>query len=86
MKYYSWKDKKNAICILIKQISDFYGGDDINWLREYCQELIKNNSSTMDEVLFCFESLNKYPTFVIKHTYRKYPAYHPSNLNQEKTF
>jgi len=55
----SWKDKKNKICLLIKQISDHHGGDDVNWLREYAKEVIDKNKHDLEFALECFEDLWK---------------------------
>lgn len=53
----SWNDKKNKICTLIKKISDFYGGDDHEWLVRYCKEIINAYRDNIDEALACFESV-----------------------------
>jgi len=55
----SWKDKKNEICKIIKQISDYYGSDDVIWLREYAKEVIDKNKDNLQAALECFEDLWK---------------------------
>lgn len=56
----SWKDKKDYICKLIKQISDLHGGDDPNDLEEYCTDVIKKYSNDLETAIRCFEDvLNK---------------------------
>ncbi len=35
-----WIARKNHLCCLIKKVSDGQGSDDIEWLREYCKEVI----------------------------------------------
>lgn len=53
-----WIAKKNMLCILIKKISDAYGGDDIAWLKEYCREIIVNfPDDKVDKALECFQSM-----------------------------
>ena len=53
----SYKQKCESLCKLIKKVSDHYGGDNILFLREYCKDVIKNNSDDIDKVIRCFESL-----------------------------
>jgi hypothetical protein len=53
-----WIIKKNQLCLLVKKISDAYGGDDIEWLKEYCRELINNSpDDKIDDTLKCFQSM-----------------------------
>lgn len=53
----SWKDKKERVCLLIKSISDHYGGDNIDWLREYCRDVLEADKPTLYRALFCFEDV-----------------------------
>lgn len=46
-----WLIKKNQIFVIIKKISDHYGGDDVQWLREYCRELIDSNKDDIQNLL-----------------------------------
>jgi hypothetical protein len=46
--------KKNRICKLIKLISDHHGGDDIDWLRGYCREVIQKNKDDLNVPLAAF--------------------------------
>lgn len=55
----SWKDQKNEIYFLIKKISDNYGGDDLNWLREYAVALIDAHREDLMPLLLCMLSLEK---------------------------
>lgn len=48
-----WIAKKNQCCALIKKISDHYGGDDIEWLREYCKDIIQKNKDDIQKLLSC---------------------------------
>jgi hypothetical protein len=42
---------------LIKSISDYYGGDDAEWLREYAIELITTNKEDLGKAIICLESI-----------------------------
>jgi hypothetical protein len=53
----SWRQKRNYLCKLIKQVSDENGGDDVNWLREYARDMINKYADNLDVVVACFESL-----------------------------
>lgn len=66
MNQRSWKDKKDEICKIIKQISDHYGGDDIHELREYCKEIIQNNINDFDGLLKCVQDLQNQLKFMPK--------------------
>jgi hypothetical protein len=46
-----WVSKKNQICVLIKKISDHYGGDDVEWLRAYCRDIIDQNKDDLNKLL-----------------------------------
>ncbi len=46
-----WIVQKNQICATIKKISDHFGGDDIEWLREYCRDLIELNKNDLKPLL-----------------------------------
>ena len=35
-----WIARKNYLCTLIKKLSDAYGGDDSEFLRQHCKEVI----------------------------------------------
>ncbi len=51
-----WLAKKNEICTLIKFISDYYGGDDLDWLKDYCKDIIDQNKDDLDALLrVCLE-------------------------------
>lgn len=66
--------KRNELWGLIKKVSEYYGGDDKEWLREYSRELLKNN--TLDAALACMRDIaSMCVTRVIK-----------TNTNNFKTF
>lgn len=53
----SWQDKKNTVCGLIKEISDYFEGDDIDELRDYCRVIIVSYKDDLDCVLNCFKDI-----------------------------
>ena len=57
MSHALWIAKKHQVCILIKNISDHHGGDDIEWLRDYCREVIELNKDDIQSALDCFWDL-----------------------------
>ena len=54
----SWKERKNHLCKLIKKVSDKYGGDDTEWLREYAKEMINRYRDKLEVPIDCFEKLS----------------------------
>ena len=71
MNHGLWIAKKNQLGTLIKKISDSYGGDDINWLRNYCIDVIEAYREDIQMALDCFldiESKLKYiPRRIVLH-------------------
>jgi hypothetical protein len=57
MKNRSWRDQKDYLCKLIKQISDYYAGDEIEWLRDYSSLIINQNKDDFSKAIVCFEEL-----------------------------
>lgn len=55
----SWSKKRKRICYLIKCLSDHYGGDDIEFLKEYAKDVIEAYSDDLDTALNCFTDLTK---------------------------
>lgn len=66
MNHRSWKEQKYEIFKIIKQISDHYGGDDIDDLREYCKEIIQKNINDFDVLLKCVQDLQNQLKFMPK--------------------
>jgi hypothetical protein len=54
-----WIAKKQQLFHLVKQVSDAYGGDEIEWLREYAKEVVETNKDDLQQAIDCFESLLK---------------------------
>lgn len=61
-----WLAKKNQLCVLIKKISDTYGGDEIEWLRDYCREIVELHKNDLQKALDCFLGLEKQLRFMKK--------------------
>lgn len=55
----SWMEKRKEIYRLIKKISDHYGGDDGQWLKEYAKGMVEKNKENLDVALECFRDLEK---------------------------
>ncbi len=53
----SFKQKTDTLFDLIKSISDYYGGDDEDWLRGYCTDIIAGYHDRLDVAIKCFEDL-----------------------------
>lgn len=53
-----WIARKHYLCSLIKKVSDGHGGDDVEWLREYCREVIEAHPGELiEEAIICFTDL-----------------------------
>ena len=52
-----WIAKKRQLCYLIKQVSDAYGGDELEWLREYAKDAIESSKDDLGKAISCFEYL-----------------------------
>jgi len=60
-----WIARKNYLCTLIKKVSDSHGGDDIEFLREHCREVIANYpDDTIEQAIACYESIGIVKPFV----------------------
>lgn len=69
MNHGLWIAKKNQLCSLIKKVSDVYGGDDIDWLRDYCKEVLAAYpGEKIDKTILCFIDLNEQLKYVPRKT------------------
>jgi hypothetical protein len=50
-----WKQKKNYLWKLIKKLSDEYGGDDLDELKDYARDMIKKYADNLEVCIVCFE-------------------------------
>jgi len=53
----SWNEKKDQLVLLIKSVSEIFGGDDLSWLSEYIEEVIKDNKGDLDKAIDCFKNV-----------------------------
>lgn len=50
--------RKNYLCTLIKKVSDGHGGDEIEFLRQHCREVIEAHpDEKMEEAIKCYEEM-----------------------------
>lgn len=50
-----WIARKNYLCCLIKKVSDGLGGDDINFLRQHCKDVIEAHpEEKIEEAINCY--------------------------------
>lgn len=66
-----WIARKNYLCTLIKKVSDGHGGDDIEFLRQHCREVIAaHEGEKIEEAIACYqemvEQLKYYPERRVK--------------------
>lgn len=67
-----WIARKNYLCVLIKKVSDGHGGDDIEFLRQHCKEVIEAHPDELiEDAIACYqemvEQLKYYPERVLKN-------------------
>jgi hypothetical protein len=53
----SWMTKRKELQELIRKVSDKYGGDDVEFLKEYTQDVLNDCAADYDRAIRCFESL-----------------------------
>jgi hypothetical protein len=55
-----WIARKNYLCILIKKVSDGHGGDDIEFLRQHCREVIESHQDEkIEEAIACYQEMSE---------------------------
>lgn len=53
-----WIARKNYLCCLIKKVSDGHGGDDIEFLRQHCKEVIDAHpDEKIEEAISCYQEM-----------------------------
>lgn len=64
-----WIAKKHELVGLIKKLSDWYGGDDVEALKDYCRDVLRNypDDSIMDAII-CFTDLVEQLKYVPRRT------------------
>ena len=66
-----WIARKNHLFCLIKKLSDGHGGDDKEWLREHCEQVVAAYPGEhIEEAISCYEDmvrqLKYYPERMVK--------------------
>lgn len=53
-----WIARKNYLCHLIKKVSEQCGGDEIEFLRRHCREVIESHpDEKIEEAINCYETV-----------------------------
>jgi hypothetical protein len=53
-----WIARKNYLCTIIKKVSDGHGGDDIEWLRSHCRQIMESHpDESIEEAIACYEQM-----------------------------
>lgn len=53
-----WIARKNYLWTLIKKVSDAYGGDDMEWLREHFTQVIEGYyDEKIEEAITCYSKM-----------------------------
>lgn len=69
MNYGLWIAKKRVLFGLIRKVSDGYGGDDTEWLKGYCKEVLEAHPDELiDEAILCFTELADQLRYVPRRT------------------
>jgi hypothetical protein len=55
-----WIVKKNIIRCKIKKISAHYGNDNIDWLKDYTEEVVRVNPHELDKIITALQDMEKY--------------------------
>lgn len=58
MNHGLWIARKNYLCTLIKRVSNEYGGDEVEFLKQVCTETIElHQGEKIEETIACYEYL-----------------------------
>ncbi len=53
-----WIARKNYLTTLIKKVSDGHGGDDIEFLKQHCKEVIDvHPDEKIEEAIACYQEM-----------------------------
>jgi uncharacterized protein CbrC (UPF0167 family) len=59
-----WIIRKNYLCCLIKQVSEGNGGDDVEFLRNHCREVLFDYpGEKIEEAITCYEKLAEHTKY-----------------------
>lgn len=54
-----WVAKKMHLWSIIKKVSDHYGGDDPEWLKQYAADVVEASADDLTKAVNCFLDLEK---------------------------
>ncbi|HYD89896.1 MAG TPA: hypothetical protein VEA37_00220, partial [Flavobacterium sp.] len=53
-----WIARKNHLCCLIKKVSDGHGGDEVEFLRQHCKDILAQYPNEhIEEAIRCYEHM-----------------------------
>lgn len=53
--------RKNHLCCLIKKVSEFHGGDDIEFIRQHCKEVLDAHpEEEIEKAINCYLEMSKH--------------------------
>ena len=53
-----WIARKNYLCVLIRQVSDNFGGDDVKFIKQHCSEVLAlYPAERIEETIACYEEM-----------------------------
>lgn len=58
-KILSWKEQRELLFWTINKISLAWGGDDSQWLDNYCNDIVETHKLDLDKALECFKDLQR---------------------------
>jgi len=62
-----WIARKNYLCTLIKKVSDAHGGDDIEFLRQHCKEVLEMSpGEKIEEAIACYTKMLEQSKYYLK--------------------
>lgn len=68
-----WIARKNHLCCLIRNVSEGHGGDDIEFLRQHCREVIETcPDEKIEEAITCYEEMAKQLCYYPKREKNEY--------------
>jgi len=70
-----WIARKNYLCLLIRKVSDLHGGDEIEFLRQVCREVLAAYpEEKIEEAIRCYEEVEERLMFGVTKTQKLQPG------------
>lgn len=55
-----WITRKNHLCCLIKKVSEGHGGDNLEFLRQHCKEVLEAfQGEKIEEAISCYQEMTE---------------------------